>query len=516
MSHILGKTNDSIRNSSQTQNWFETRTGSPKGLLNLLAGGVSGLVKPASNQTLPSNRTVIVLAFVSLVAILASGYLGWIAVTSSKIVGCGGGRIFNCGHVISSRWSLWLGIPVSLLAIGLYAGLAGALTVGASSRVSFRTRQIGWNAVTVLAITAGLAAIWFLSLQIFVLNHLCTYCLVAHACGLIASVVVVRVNPTGHVAASALAMTGLSLLIGGQLLGIQPETFKIEKYELPANSPEVFEFEAPIANPKLENNSGSSPAGLNNLVSSIFNSAIFQAAQVLVLMPQANQQQSSAQQNPKQSDLASATTDTANQQEKTASQPVTRRMVSINGGTIQLDVGQWPIVGSQKAKYVFVEMFDYACPHCRRTHAAIKQASQLLGGDLAVVVLPIPLNAACNPAIFVTHPKFNESCEIAKLSVAVWRVAPEKFSDFHDWMLSTERCPSFAEAKSKADEMVDSKRLDAEIGSTLPAQYIAKTVELYKRAGSGNVPKLIFPSTSIIGELTSGERLVEIIKQQIN
>lgn len=174
MSHILGKTHVSIPNSSQTQHWLETRTGSPKGISNLLAGCVNGLLKPAINQTLPSNRTVIVLAFVSLVAVLASGYLGWVALTSSKVVGSGGGRIFNCGHVISSRWSLWLGIPVSLLAIGLYARLAGALTVGASSRGSFRTRQIGWSAVTVLAITAGMAALWLISLQIFVLNHLCT------------------------------------------------------------------------------------------------------------------------------------------------------------------------------------------------------------------------------------------------------------------------------------------------------------------------------------------------------
>jgi hypothetical protein len=41
-------------------------------------------------------------------------------------------------------------------------------------------------------------------------------------------------------------------------------------------------------------------------------------------------------------------------------------------------------------------------------------------------------------------------------------------------------------------------------------------VELYKLAGKGNVPKLIFPSTTVVGEFTSGDSLVEIIKNRLS
>ena len=53
-----------------------------------------------------------------------------------------------------------------------------------------------------------------------------------------------------------------------------------------------------------------------------------------------------------------------------------RRLVSIRGGAVKLDVRQWPLIGPPEARYVFVEMFDYACPHCRNTNRAIEHAME--------------------------------------------------------------------------------------------------------------------------------------------
>ena len=112
-----------------------------------------------------------------------------------------------------------------------------------------------------------------------------------------------------------------------------------------------------------------------------------------------------------------------------------RRLIAISGGTVKLDVRQWPLVGCPTAKHVFVEMFDYACPHCRKTHEAVKGAFATLGEDVAMVLLlPVPMNAGCNDAVRSTGAKFRDSCKLSKLAVAVWRVAPDKFGEFHDWM----------------------------------------------------------------------------------
>lgn len=466
---------------------------------------------------MPSRGWVLALAIACLIAIGVSGYLGWVALTSSKVAGCGGGRLFNCGHVISSRWSLWMGIPVSLLACGLYIAMAVSLFVAASQRFGNAARHIAWALVSLLATCAGLAAIWFISLQIFVLNHLCTYCLAAHTCGLVTAAIVCWRQPVGLRELgriSLLAFAGISILIVGQLMTAAPKTYKIEQFNEPAATGEAFEFEAPLfeAPALVPEVAPSKPTAAIEFPSSSkqFITALLQPSILISANVNSGQPVSATEQG-----IANGVRRAGELEQSETPSTAERRFVEIIGGTVKLDVSQWPVAGPKTAKYIFVEMFDYSCPHCRNTHDAIKAAGARLDGDLAVVVLPIPLSAACNPTIQVTDPKFVESCEIAKLAVAVWRVDPVRFTEFHNWMFEEAKAPNFAAAKAQAQTLVDVTKLNAELASAVPAQYIAKTVELYKRAGSGNVPKLIFPTTSIVGEFTSGDSLVEIIKQQI-
>ncbi len=495
----------------------EVNASSNESFVTKVTRSLRDMMGGSGNSPLPSRKWVLVLSIACLVAIGTSGYLGFVALTSSKVAGCGGGKLFNCGHVISSRWSLWLGIPVSMLAVGTYLSLAISLFFGSSSRFSNSVRHIGWAMVTILAMSAGAAALWFVSIQVFALGHLCTYCLVAHTCGLVAAATVLWTRPVGVSGlkpAAVLSIVGVTVLIVGQLLTAEPDTFRFETYEPPAAGSEVFEFEAPIFEAPEDDQASFVPLSLpmstetKQTIVALLNPAVLLSAYV-------------AQETPQQDESKNSSTSAQSDTEKfKATSPIPkakaqRRMVSINGGSVQLDVSQWPISGSKDAKYIFAEMFDYSCPHCRHTHAAIKGASKRLNGDMAVVVLPIPLSAACNNAIQVTDPKFTESCEIAKLAVAVWRIDSVKFTEFHNWMFSTEASPTYAMAKAQADTLVDAEKLNAELASAVPSQYIAKTVELYKRAGAGNVPKLIFPTTSIVGAFTSDEALVDIIKQQI-
>lgn len=472
----------------------------------------------SDSSRLPPRKWVVVLAIACVIAICASGYLGWVALTSSKVAGCGGGKLFNCGHVISSRWSLWIGVPVSLLAVGTYVTLAGALFVGASPGFSNSVRRIAWAMVTVLALSAGGAAIWFILLQLFALGHLCSYCLVAHGCGLVAAATVLWTRPVGISGlkpAIALSVVAVAALISGQLLTAEPDKFRIQTFEASAENPEIFEFEAPVFEaPSVSDGpivklSFPKAVDARKTISILVHPFAMMTAQVT--------QETSKQGSVSKPSNASQSKDVSRQAgTAVASNPqVKRRMVAINGGTILLDVTQWPLAGSTDSKYIFVEMFDYSCPHCRHTHAAIKGAAERLKGDLAVVVLPIPLAAACNNLIQVTDPKFAESCEISKLAIAVWRVDAAKFTEFHNWMFANDAAPTYAMAKAQADKLVDKEKLNTELASKIPSQYIAKTVELYRRAGGGNVPKLIFPTTTVVGEFTSGDALVDIIKQQI-
>jgi protein-disulfide isomerase len=187
-----------------------------------------------------------------------------------------------------------------------------------------------------------------------------------------------------------------------------------------------------------------------------------------------------------------------------------RKLITVAGNRVTLDVKQWPLLGQADAQYVFVEMFDYTCPHCRNTHHAIKGAFENYGDKLAILALPVPLERACNDAASGGHPG---ACELAKISIAVWRVSPEKFHEFHDWMFETTR--SAASARAQAEKLVGAEKFKKEYGSKIPSEYVKRHVDLYKKVGQGSVPKLLFPKSTINGEINSKTTMVSTIEREL-
>ena len=59
--------------------------------------------------------------------------------------------------------------------------------------------------------------------------------------------------------------------------------------------------------------------------------------------------------------------------------------------------------------------------------------------------------------------------------------------------------------------LVGTKQLDAELASGIPEQYVARHVEIYTKVGAGTIPKLMFPRTSVVGEYSSVDGLVDLI-----
>jgi uncharacterized membrane protein/protein-disulfide isomerase len=551
-------------------------------------GAVLGNIRQeALGATFPANRWVALLGVVGLVGLGVSGYLAWVAFSSSKVAGCGGGQIFDCDHVIGSRWSVWLGIPVSALAVATYVGLAVGLAVGARSRGTPVTRYAGWSLVTALAVMAGMAALWFVFLQLFVIKHLCSYCLVAHACGLLVATVALSIRPLGAKSmrwVGALSALGIGALIGGQLIAEPPATYSIETFDTPAaestasdDSP-ADEFEAPdefappsdtvdlgefappgqsslpgeaeatlpaaiqpeqvppqspepppgLFDPPAANTSpdrfpalplvraphARSAAALRTLLRPAGLVAACSVAAAAVQSGEAEAERGDDRPDADKSSTADATAQPDPGAASPAVAPPARRLVAIQGGSIRLDVAQWPLIGSQQARHVFVEMFDYACPHCRQTHKVLKGASQKLGSELAIVALPVPLDRSCNPLVKMTQPAFRDSCALARLAIAVWRCDAQRFADFHDWMFTGPQAPSLGIARAHAATLVPEEKLIAQLQSELPGQYVARHIELYKRVGSGKIPKLLFPRTSIVGEYNSVDSLVDMIVRE--
>jgi len=165
-------------------------------------------------------------------ALGVTGYLALKALQSEDVAGCGSGAVFDCSFVLQSRWSKFLGLPVSVPAFVLYSIVMSALFLcrPAATRSLLR---LAWGVVTVGAISAGLAALWFISLQLFAVGHLCIYCIAAHLCGLALCVAVLWKRPLGGrmtANLTGIAVLGVATLIGTQVFSAPPQTYKVEHY----------------------------------------------------------------------------------------------------------------------------------------------------------------------------------------------------------------------------------------------------------------------------------------------
>ncbi|MCC9644905.1 thioredoxin domain-containing protein [Rhodopirellula sp. JC740] len=442
----------------------------------------------------------------SVVALASSSYLAWSSFTSSPVAGCSGGELFDCGHVLHSRWSKVASIPVSVPAILTHVAMISLLLLRPTSAT---WKKVRWGAIGVVALTAGGAALWFLGLQVFALGHLCPYCMVAHFAGLILAGAFLYARPLQTPSLrwlGAISAAGLFTMIGLQLAAETPETFEVIEY---TESSEVFA--APGAAP-AESDAGDD-AGTNELfappssVSSLNEQREPEKLVSDVIATVSNFDAGAfamAMVNPATLLSAEVTAETSAEAE-----PKTAQIL----GGVRLSTKDWPLIGNPEADMVFVEMFDYTCPHCQRTHAALEAAREHFGDRLAVMAFPVPLDGQCNPAIKSTGAMHREACDLAKLAVAVWMVDREKFGEFHAYLFESK--PNHSQALSQASKLVDEAKLKSTLAGKTPSEYIAKHIQLYQRAGSGTIPKLLFPKTTTVGAVESSQSMIRLIEQNL-
>ena len=424
----------------------------------------------------------------SATALATSCYLAWASYTSSAVAGCSGGNVFDCDHVLHSRWSTVLSIPVSIPAIGTHVLLLSMLM---ARFVSKKWEDLRWTAIGFASLSAATAGLWFTGVQVFLLEHLCPYCLVAHVSGFLLAAMYL-INRPAHgvslkwIGGAALAVVGGMALL--QSVGAAPETHKLEYH--PKSQPSVeapdadglFLFEPPKS-ASLPQTFWTPGQIRNQLVQATHRFAMLFSPQMAL------------------------SGELTNADEK----PKVNSALILNN--VKLETGFWPLLGKPDAELVFVELFDYTCEHCQKTHKAIEGARKKLGDRLAIITLPVPLDAACNPAIKVTDANHLESCLLAKLAIAVWSVDHDKFAEFHNFVF--EQKPKYAAALIKAKELVDVEKLTETLAGTLPSEYVAKHIALYKTAGSGTIPKLMFPKTTSVGAIESADLIVKMIEQHL-
>jgi uncharacterized membrane protein/protein-disulfide isomerase len=437
----------------------------------------------------------ITLAVLSWVAFGLASYLAFHSVSGTSVAGCGVGSENGCDVVLQSAWSKWIGIPVAVLGLACYAALASLAVL-----MNWRSRR--WNpiittAFVALAVLAAGASLWFIGLQLFKIGEICKFCLATDICGFVIGAIALgaavysamkgggkqaargpqpgllgvkpaakavastvpavattapsahaAVDPPSIAASFGIAVPLLVLLIGGQFL-FAAKTFQVEKLAL-TNSFKMDES----ADPKVQE--GDVGTG---------------TTRVALRVPSESE---SARSNPGENADPSANADgtkpsTPNAaEEKSGSsntaappaEPAKKRLVKFLGGKLVLDTYKHPLIGSPEAPHVVVEMVSYDCPHCRKMHAFMQEALDRYGDQVAIIIMPIPLDKECNKLITDAGIKHPEACGTAKRAIAIARLAPSMFVKFHDFLMTgKEKPPSMEKIIPKANGLVDSEML---------------------------------------------------------
>src|SRR5690349_18993024 len=77
------------------------------------------------SERMRTGMIVVAIRVLAAIALAVSAYLAWqSAAGRGGPVGCGPGS--DCEQVLSTRWSRWRGVPVSVLAAGVYFAIFAA------------------------------------------------------------------------------------------------------------------------------------------------------------------------------------------------------------------------------------------------------------------------------------------------------------------------------------------------------------------------------------------------------
>ena len=129
---------------------------------------------------------------------------------------------------------------------------------------------------------------------------------------------------------------------------------------------------------------------------------------------------------------------------------------------------------------------------------------------------PCLLNIWIRTMIQHTSERHKDACQLAALSLAVWRINAEQFPGYHNWLMTGDSPPSVPDAKARAIELVGESQLETQLADPHLWERLAIGVEVYRLAKQGVVPKLLLPKVMITGRATTREELFDMLARHLD
>lgn len=192
------------------------------------------------------------------------------------------------------------------------------------------------------------------------------------------------------------------------------------------------------------------------------------------------------------------------------------RKIAFDNGHKIYDVGALPHLGRAEARRVMVEYFDYSCAACQTMRGFLAALMAKHPDELAVIVLPVPLEGSCNPSLAAADVQHPGSCELASLALAVWRTHPAQFAAFHQRLMEH---PVAAAARSEALKLMSQAELDVALRDPWIEELIHADVHDWVTfsVSRKNLPKLLISGKRILHGLPSGETdFIRVMERELS
>jgi hypothetical protein len=195
------------------------------------------------------------------------------------------------------------------------------------------------------------------------------------------------------------------------------------------------------------------------------------------------------------------------------------RPVRFAGGRLTLRVGDWPLLGPPDAPHVLAYLFDYTCPSCRDVRRLLGEAVARGGGAVAVLLVPVPQDPACNPDVGPARAPAaaagaRHACAYARLALAAWAAAPAAHEAFERWLFDAPELPAPGEAARRAAELTAGyPATDGTSAEDDPR--IARAVAAHRAAGTGKIPTLLLPRATVTGAVPSLDELENVLRREL-
>ncbi len=186
-----------------------------------------------------------------------------------------------------------------------------------------------------------------------------------------------------------------------------------------------------------------------------------------------------------------------------------------------IQAGEAPVLGNPEAEFVIDLLYDYQCSHCRKVHQMLPEIIDHFGGRVAFVLCPCPLSPKCNPYVPKEENRFEGSCDLARLALAVYQLEPEAFPAFDAWLFGSDedswRPRPVAEARERAAAIVGPERLDSILPETAISDMIRRTSDLFGRTstrGGGGIPRFVHDYRWVVPVADKAEDLEMILADE--